>query len=129
MRMSQRGLSLIESIFSMFLVAAVLLVVLNLLPSASLASRLAGQRSFAGNLARSEIEAQFARSFEDLVPGSYPLAPGVYDGVEYQPTLEIFAVPGNSIDRLLGLRVVVNWNFRGISRHLTHEVWRSRIRR
>lgn len=122
-----KGLTLLETLFSVFLVATVLLFLLELYPTTLLAERRAQQKQQAGNLAQSLVHDYLAPPFNQLQPGTETLDPTVIDGCEFSAQREVFAVDGANPDYVLGIRVVVSWQERGAQFSVTRELARANI--
>lgn len=123
----RRGVSLLEIIFSLFLLGLIIVMVANLYPSTLGSVRYSGQRLEANALASSLIEKEMARPFTQLVAGppqTLPVVPG--KGAVYTPTVEIFAVnePGVKPGLLIGIRARVDWVDHSIPHSIVREVTR-----
>lgn len=108
-----RGLSLLETILSIFLLGMVVLVVMQLFPTSFLATRRSEQRAQAARVAEDVLSRQRALPFGQLIVGATELEPVVSGGVSYAPRVEVFAPEGANPDKLNGIRVTVNWQERG----------------
>lgn len=127
--MRRRGISLLEVVFSLFLVALVILVLTNLFPTSALAVRRAENRVQADLLAEAITAEQASRPFEELVVSpERDLGPAQREGVRLLPSLEVFQPPESQPEHLRGLRVTVRWTERGAVRSVVHELWVTRVR-
>lgn len=123
----RRGVSLLEIIFSLFLLGLIIVMVANLYPSTLGSVRYTGQRLEANNLASSVIDQQMAVPFDQLLPGPPQALPTVNGkGTVYRPSLEIYLPnePNTRPGLLIGLRVRVEWVDHGISHSVVREVTR-----
>lgn len=107
------GLSLLETIFSVFLVGLAILFILELFPGSLLAERRASQRAQAGNLAQSLVHELLAVPFAQLEVGVEQLEPVVAAQLEFRATREVFVVGSAAPENALGIRAVVTWTERG----------------
>lgn len=124
-----RGLSLLETVLSVFILSLVVLLLFELLPTSLLAVRRAEQRQLAGHLAASLIAERMATPFQSLPLGIEPLDPIVSEGIEFTPTIEVFRLPDYEPEKLKGVRVTVTWRERGKSWTVQREVLVSGVRR
>lgn len=123
------GLSLLETVLSVFIFSLVVLLLFELLPTSLLAVRRAEQRQLAGHLAASLAAERMARPFQGLAEGIEPLDPVTSEGVEFTPTVEVFRLPDFEPERLKGIRVTVTWQERGKTWTVRREVLVSGVRR
>ena len=120
----KRGLSLVETIFSLALLALVLIVVLNLFPSSMATVRVAEQRYRAETLAASVLDDQVSQPFSSLTVGlSQDLAASIYDQVAYRPHLDISAAGTEDPNYLKSVKITVQWTYRGQPRAVIRELW------
>lgn len=120
------GISLVETIFALGLVALVVILVVDLYPSAMATLRQAERQSVATNLASSVLDQEMALPFTQLTVGSQTLPAQVTDGITYTPRVEIFnyqpaVTPAVDSNRLIGVRVIVDWEYRKVHRTLVRE--------
>lgn len=127
---SVRGLSLIETIFSLAVLGLIAIVVLDLFPASMLASRHNEQKMQAEMLAESLLATEAARPFDRLVIGpAQPVPPSTVDGVEYRPELEVRQVEDKNVDYLKSVIVRVRWDFRNNRRMVERELWVANVAR
>ena len=127
--MRQRGLTLVEVIVSLTLIAALVVLVFNLFPGSLLSTARSEQTIQADLMAQSALERKAAEAFSQLVIGEVEDLPEVVrNGVHYHGTLEVVSAPA-SPDYLKGLRATVTWESRGVQRQVVHESWVSSVRR
>ena len=128
--MGRRGLSLLEMIVSLFLVATVVVVVANLFPSALVSVRQSEDMTHANLMAESLLDEQLSRPFGDLIlqPETW-LESQELDGKQFNSYLEVFQVGTRDTDYLKGLRVKVKWQHGEISREVVHEVYATSLNR
>ena len=128
MRSKKLGLTLMETVISLFLVSMVLVLVLNLFPSALAASHRAEQGLQADLLAQTLLNEQQSLAFDRLVIGPpVPLPDQSSDGVTYHRSLEIFKVPSSNESFLKGIRATIWWTSQHGDHRLIQEVWMSRV--
>lgn len=123
----RRGVSLLELIFSLFVLGVILVLVCNLYPSAIGSVRYSGQRLEANALASSLIDQEMARPFDQLVPGPTRTLPAVAGkGASYTPVIEIYAIndPSLRAGLVVGIRVRVEWVDRRVPHTIVREVTR-----
>lgn len=126
-----RGLTLGETIIASCLLGLVMLAVFNLFPASLFAMRQAEQQIRADQLAQEILETTRQKPFEQLIvgrPDPQP-APEEAAGVRFTPTLEIYQVAGADPDRIVRLRVSVQWKFRGRDLRVSQETYRTHVRR
>ena len=128
--MGRRGLSLLETIVSLFLVATIVVVVANLFPSALVSVRQSEALTQAGLIAESLLDEQMSRPFEDLVlqPETWLETQNV-DGTDFVCYLEVFQVDSRDTEFLKGLRVKVTWQNGELNRQVVHEVYTTSLNR
>lgn len=107
-----RGFTLLESLFSLFLVAMLVMFVYNLLPTSFLATKQAGRETQADAIAGSLIEEYRAKPFSDLAPGVVKPDPVKAGDILYVPVVRISQPGGKGGNRLRRLEVEVSWEFR-----------------
>lgn len=117
-----------ETIFSLFVVSMIVILVSSLYPGSLLSVKKSEHRLLASNLAQSTLEEQLQRPFEELAEGEHALPPHSEAGVEFERTVTILKDPEVELDLLRGYRVTVTWEFRG-RQELTREQWRARVAR
>lgn len=124
----RQGLSLPEAILSFFIVTLILILILNLFPTALGSVRAAGQRMQAESLADSLIARYRECPFEQLALGPplvLPDQPG--RGTVFHPTVEFGIVKDElALPELVrSIRVTVRWE----GHQITREVVRTRVLR
>lgn len=125
-----KGLTLTETIFALFLLGTVLVLLFNLFPTSVVALRQAEARNRAHQIANGVITRQMSLPYSQLVAsGPTPLNPVASGGVTFQPTLEVFDIPGRNPLYLRGLRVTVNWSVGDKQHQVNQEVWVPNARR
>lgn len=126
----QRGLSLLETIFSLAVLGLIAIVVLDLFPASMLAARHNEQKMQAEMLAESILADYVAQPFEKLVLGPpQNLAPVTIDGMEFRPRVSIYQVQAHNTDHLRGVTVRIGWTFRQHQRHVERELWVANLKR
>lgn len=125
---SIRGLTLVESIVSFFLITFVILSLLNLFPGAMMANRRSELRLLAQSRADQVLETARAGGFVNLKLGGAAPLEVVLEGTTFSSQLEVLEVPGHAPDSLKSLRVTVNWKAGGKPQQLVREVWMSNVR-
>ena len=120
--MKRSGLSLVETIVALGIVSLVIILVVNLYPSAMATLRHAERLGIADGLAHSLLEEQMARPFSQLTPGdSKDVDPQELEGITYKCRSEVFKYPDTDEKRLLGLRVTVEWSYGSHKRRIVRE--------
>ncbi len=126
----QTALTLTETIFALFLVGTVLVLLFNLFPTSVVALRSAEARNRAHRIADGIITRQMSLPYSQLVvSGPTPLTPVSSGGVTFQPALEVFQLPGRNPLYLRGVRVVVRWENGNKPQEIRQEVWVPNARR
>jgi hypothetical protein len=124
------GLSLTETVVALFLASMLVVVLVNLFPSAVAAMRTSEAKAQAVDLTESLLAEQKARPFSELVPGPATTLDPVKRGpIVLQPRLQIFEIPGRNPDYLRGARVTVSWKTSRQTREVSQEVWLARIKK
>lgn len=122
--LKKRGMSLVEAIIALTVMALVTTLVANLLPSLGFTIKRSENRYQADTLAVSILSHQAARPFDDLTPTPYtPYSTQKWDGTSFDSEIEIFEVPGTDAENVMGLRVRIRWEERGGRREVVHERW------
>ncbi|MEW6280461.1 MAG: hypothetical protein AB1758_17675 [Candidatus Eremiobacterota bacterium] len=126
----RRGLTLMETVVSCFVLALVLIALFNIFPTSMYALKQGENQIVADQMAQSVLEVYRADSFEflDANLGTVTLADQKLGGVTFRSDLEIFNPPGTRDDLVKGLRVTVNWTFQGKIRNVVRETWVSAVR-
>lgn len=120
--MSRRGLSLVEIIVSLALLAAVLIFVLNLFPTALATLNRVEFNHDLDQRARGLLELYAAQS-----PADWPVGPArslpsfEVQNTPVQASLEVQKYADSDPERLVKLRLVLNWNQTGRARTLVRE--------
>lgn len=107
-----RGFTLLESLFSLLLVAMLVMFVYNLLPTSFLATKQAGRETQADAIAESLLEEYRAKPFSDLAPGVVKPDPVQAGDIVYLPVVRISQPTGKGGNRLRHVEVEVSWEFR-----------------
>ena len=124
------GLSLIEVIFSLALLAGVALLVLNLFPTSMVTVKKAEQRMQANLLAETLLAEQAAAPFETLLVGGPPLTRTERVGnVEYNTRVVILEIPDRNTDYLKNVRVSIDWKVQNLQHSLVRELWVANIKK
>ena len=126
--MRNSGISLAETIFSLFIVSLIVILVSSLYPGSMLSVKRSEHRLVASNLAQSTLEEYLQRPFDELDEGDHLLPPHSEAGVDFERTLTVLRDSEVDFDLLRGYRVTVNWEFR-VQQKLTREQWRARVSR
>lgn len=101
------------------------MMVFNLFPSSSLAVHRSKQELQAASLAQARLEELRSQPFPRLTPGASPLPAVEVDGVKYGRRQEI----ARKNDRLLDLKVTVDWTDARRTHTLTQEAYVARLPR
>lgn len=112
------GFTLLETQFSLLLVALLTLTVYNLLPTSFVATRQAGRETQADALADSLLEEYRAKPFSDLAVGVTRPPAVQAGGVTYVPVVRITQPTAKGADRLRHLEVEVSWTHANQSRQV-----------
>jgi Tfp pilus assembly protein PilV len=126
--MSRRGLSLLEVVFTASLLAVVLMVLMNVIPTAMLSVRKSEHRVLAQTVAQAVVDECRAAPFSRLVSNQSvntstagPLGDMLRrckqegtDHVVFEPRLVLSTVPGTTVprDSLCQVDVTVSWKYR-----------------
>jgi type II secretory pathway pseudopilin PulG len=120
--------TLVEVLLSFTLTSIMLVLVMNIFPTAMVSVHRAEHRQHAGGLADSVLERKANLGFHRLAVGSTEELPvSELDGVHYHTVFSVEAVPGRNKDFLRMLRVVVKWKYRGRDMEVTRELWVHRL--
>lgn len=112
----------------MSLIALVIVLLLNLLPSTLATIAVSEQRWQAHAMARSWIEQQAARPFRELPVGLHQdLPPTTWHGTEFHMTVQVEAVAGEDPGLLRELRATVSWRGAGRDRQISRRLWIHRL--
>src|ERR1700712_2910962 len=84
------AISLVETIIALGLVALVVILVVDLYPSAMATLRHAERTAVASSIAASILEQKMALPFNELTVGSLDLEPQKQEGIMYKPHVEVF---------------------------------------
>ncbi|MGE0492112.1 MAG: type II secretion system protein J [Vulcanimicrobiota bacterium] len=127
--MRRRGLTLVEVIVSLTLIAALVVLVFNLFPGSLLSTARGEQTIQADLIAQSALERKGAGAFSSLVVGQVEdLEEVVRHGVHFRGTIEVVSAPADT-QYLKGLRATVRWESRGVEHQVVHESWVSSVKR
>lgn len=125
--MKRRGITLVDTLVSFFLVGMVLMVVLQLFPGAILATREAEYESQAHQLASQTLEDTRARGFSHIPLTSQDLPDRTLDGVVLHARLTGYLLPGRNPNYIKGIRVLVWWEYRRRRHQIEEEVWVTNV--
>lgn len=115
-----------EAIVALALLGLVVVLVLNIFPSALFATQKASEQIEAEGLAQSYLEEARALPFSSMDPGTTTtLTPA---GAKYEVTREFFDAMGTDSEQTRGIRITVHWANKGVPRELKREVWVSSVR-
>lgn len=117
-----RGATLMEVLLAFTLTALLLVLILNLFPSAMATVRRAEQRQVAGNLAESLLERKASLGFDRLPVGTLEDTPG-----DFRVRFEVTAVANEDPRFLRALTVSVNWTDRGRALQVQRGLWMHRL--
>lgn len=127
-----RGLSIIETVISVFILSMLTILLFNLYPGSVLAARQAEQKQRADRLAQSHLSEVMNRPFSSLPVGyqEHLLPDQTLSGITYVATLNVDALPNGEDPAVArALRVKVEWQERSKNREVTHEIWIAKIPR
>lgn len=139
MRTSRPGFTLVETIFATLFIGVTVLAIVNLFPGAYLSIRRSETSVQADVLAKSIMDEWRLVSFENLIPGVYPLiqTPEGFDetllesrnieGVTYSAKTSIYDVPGTDPTFLKGARVTVQYRLGPSLKEVIHETYLHRL--
>ncbi len=120
-----KAVSLIEVILAVTVLGLALSLLVGLIPSASLSSRMARSRTLAGNLAQDVLESIDTSNAVAVLGG--PLDPITREDIEFRRRIERDPLPPPST--AVRLRVVVSWKHGKTEREVFREMVVSDIRR
>ena len=125
--MSRRGFSLAETILGFALVSLIVVLVVNLVPTAMTTIRSAEHRYRAETLAASILEEKSDVAFQELPIGlDQDLGRHTYDQVDYHIRFQVHPCGGDP-RYLRALRVLVQWKFKKRQRQIEVEVLSHRL--
>ncbi|GMU53008.1 MAG: hypothetical protein AMXMBFR33_21540 [Candidatus Xenobia bacterium] len=127
--MSRRGLSALESVVTIAVLALVIVMLCTLYPMTGISIESSRQRLEAQSLAESTLDQLRGQSFAALGLGQRELPAVTRHGLEYRRQVEVFVVSGRDPDYLRGLEVRVSWSWRGRPQQLSRELWISTVGR
>ena len=108
------------------LLGLIVVLVLNIFPSALFATSKATEQIEAESLAQSYLEEARALPFSSLSSGpARTLSPA---DSKYTVTREFYDPPATHADKTRGIRVTVRWTSQGTPREIKREVWVSSVR-
>lgn len=110
--MRRRGFSFIETVVALGLVAAVLMVAVQLIPSALLLLRGVERQQAACELAQRILEEQSVRPWAELVMGGTENRTETQENLVYSVRVEVRAVPDAPPELARVLHVQVTWEYR-----------------
>ena len=120
-----RGLSLIETVVTVSILALTLMVIINLVPGVYILQSRARFRVAAHEVAHSILEERRARPFQDLVTGGPVALPDrTIEGtsIVLRPSLTISELPPHKPTDLLLLHVEVKWDYKDKTERIVHEL-------
>lgn len=126
MTSNKQGLTLLEVLFSVVLLSAATLFILNSLPSLMASSYRAEEEVIVGAILRSAVDQQMALPGSDLSERSYHEE---VSGRTFRVTVVPFEIPGHKPQRLTGVHVLISWESPFGKRLLEEEVWVSHVPR
>lgn len=114
--MRRRGFTLTELLISIMILAVLSVVLVGVIPASVLGLKAAGQRVFAAQWARQQVEQMRVDGLELL--SNHPLTPAFHNGTEFQGKVEIDTAKdsgGAQLDpaRAREVRVTVWWKASG----------------
>ena len=131
--MRGRGISLIETVISVTLLALATLVALSALPTSTILSNRARFRIQALQLAQSQLERERALPWKTIAVWPYQetLPPYTLEGtgIVFESKLEISQAPPQSADHLRRILVTVEWKERDKTYSVQHESMLSHVPR
>ena len=123
-RTQKRGLSIAESLLSVFLVALLAVVLFNLLPTTVLANRQGNEQLQARSLAQSELAEIRARPFPQLTPGLRETnGPIRLQGNDYHTELLVGTPTNGDPQYMRLLTVTVRWVSNNQNKSLREQIW------
>lgn len=125
----RRGLSVLESVVAICLLALVLVCLFTLYPMTGLSVSQSRQSLEAQALADSMLEQLQAQSFSSVTLGASDWSPVTRNGVVYSRHLEVFPIEGRDPDALRAVEVRVSWTSATRSRQIVREQWLSSVGR
>lgn len=128
MMRSNKGFTLVETIFSTLFVSMTVLAIINLFPGAYLSIRKSEVNLQTTTIARSIVDELRDRSFSTLTPGVFVSADPVFkkthrDGILYTPKTTIYDVPDSDPMLLRGVRVEVTYQLQNKQGTVVHETY------
>ncbi|MBI3926022.1 MAG: type II secretion system protein [Armatimonadetes bacterium] len=142
---TERGFTLIETIFATFIFSMVIIALFNIYPTAAVAVKRSEGQIQANAIAQSCLEEMRAMSFDSLTtrtwtpPAQAPFTAQTLDGITYTPTCEVLhpndlpynlaaatdpsSNPANEPRYMKILRVSVSWEFQSKVRTTVCETW------
>lgn len=123
----RRGLSLLETIVSGFILSLIVIFMVSLFPSSMIAIQKSESKLEADALASTLIEEVRYQPFDSMAA----LPPGAVKRGKTNLTYstEVEEIPGSDPRYLKVVRVTVDWEERGEPRQLVREVWVHAVRR
>ena len=124
--MRSRGLTLVELIVSISLLALVVMFVLELVPTSMLSLRRSEGRLVGETIAEGELEREASAAFVHLTAGSQKQLPDQTVGsLTYHLKTQTLRAGSENPNRLLTLKVTVTWTEQGTTRTAVRERWAS----
>lgn len=120
--LKRRAATLMEVLLAFTLTALLLILILNLFPSAMATVLRAEQRQVAGNLAESLLERKASLAFDQLPVGKVENTPG-----EYATRFEVTGVANEDPQFLRALSVTVTWSAKGRTFQVRRGLWLHRL--
>ena len=125
--MRRRGLSLVETIMSFFLITFVVLCLINIFPGAMAANRRSELSVLAQSRAEQILEETRSQGFAKLKTGLSAPVEVELEGVPFTSQLEVLEVPGHPAETLKAVRVTLKWTACDKPQQLTREVWVANV--
>ena len=125
----QRGITATETIFSLFIVTILVVLVMNLFPATMLGIRRTEQRLQAEEIAQSTLDQYMIESFSDLTLGDTNLPAVKLKNFEYAVVVNVSEDTAQPSDRLRLIKATVSWTHRGKEESLSREIWRADVAR
>lgn len=118
---SRQGATLLETLFAMFLVIFVVMILLQLIPSALIATRASECEVQAHAMAERCLEQQRTQDFQKLQPGQHPLPDWSQDGMTFHGEYTVWQPANSNPDYARGLKVHIWWDFQGQRKEITRQ--------
>lgn len=127
--MRPRGFSLVEVVLSFCLLTVVLMLVFNLFPTSAVAIERARMETQANSMAQARLESARLKPFKELTVGSN-VSEVVKEGADqFEIVQSVNKVAGESQDRLVSVKVTVDWEYRKRRHQSIQEAYVFRLQR